>query len=370
MPRYSSKLLNVMDQCVNRAAYLRRYFGEYLNLWRKRRLIRSVHLTLDQKKRITQLWKTNYGKKIPLYWHRLYASYTGIVDVNYFPEIFYSTNLERKYNDPYLALSSENKTQMDLLLRLPAETQSSVVPMLLYKTCGAYFDSHHELITEARAEQMLSSYGHCVIKASMDTDSGRDVKVLDMFDGVDKRSGHSTKEILHLFNGDFLVQPFLEVHDVLKRINPSSVSTMRIVTYLINGKTFHAPLALRIGAVGSDVDNIHAGGMGVGLDDDGFLNEVAFSEFGEKIYAHPGSGVVFKGVQIPGVKAAIEMVEKCHLLIPRLTFVSWDVTIGQDGKPVIIEINTRNQAVWLSQMVNGRSFFGNNTEYMIRQLKR
>ena len=77
-----------------------------------------------------------------------------------------------------------------------------------------------------------------------------------------------------------------------------------------------------------------------------------------------------QGVQVPGVKAAIELVEKCHLLIPRLTFVSWDVTIGQDSKPVIIEINTRNQAVWLSQMVNGRSFFGNNTEYMIRQLKR
>lgn len=369
MPRYSSSLLNAIDRCVNRVAYQRRYIGEYVNLWRKRGLIKTVCLSPEQKKQIKKLWKTNYGKSIPLYWHRLYASYTGVVDVNYFPEIFYSTVLERKYNDPYLALSSENKTQMDLLLRMPTETRSNVVPMLFYKTCGAYFNASHELITETQAEQILASYGRCVIKASMDTDSGRDVKVLEMSDGVDKRSGLTTKEILGFFEGDFLVQPFLKVHDVLKRINPSSVSTMRIVTYLLKGKAYHAPLALRIGAVGSDVDNIHAGGMGVGLDDDGFLNEVAFSEFGEKIYTHPGSGVTFKGIQIPGVKDAIELVEKCHLLIPRLTFVSWDVTIGEDGKPVIIEINTRNQAVWLSQMVNGKSFFGENTEYMIRQLK-
>lgn len=370
MPRYSSKILNAIDRCVNRVAYQRRYIGEYVNLWRKRDLIKTVRLSSEQKEQIQQLWKTNYGKRIPLYWHRLYASYTGVVDVNYFPEIFYSTVLERKYNDPYLALSSENKTQMDLLLRLPAQSQSNVVPMLFYKTCGAYFNGTHELITEKQAEQILASYGRCVIKASMDTDSGRDVKVLEMFDGVDKRSGLSTVEILGRFKGDFLVQPFLEEHDVLKKINPSSVSTMRIVTYLIKGKAYHAPLALRIGAVGSDVDNIHAGGMGVGLDDDGFLNEVAFSEFGEKIFSHPGSGVTFKGIQIPGVREAVELVEKCHLLIPRLTFVSWDVTIGKDGKPIIIEINTRNQAVWLSQMVNGKSFFGENTEYMIKQLKK
>lgn len=370
MPRYSSRLLNTIEQHVNRAAYFRRYIGEYLNLWRKRKLIRTVHLTPEQKKRIIQLWKTNYGKRIPLFWHRLYASYTGIVDVNYFPEVFYSTVLERKYNDPYLALSSENKAQMDLLLRLPTESKSSVVPMLFYKTCGAFFNSIHELITLDQAEQILSSCGHCVIKASMDTDSGRDVRVLDMIDGIDKKSGLSTKDILKLFHEDFLVQPFFEVHDVLKKINPTSVCTMRIVTYLINGKAYHSPLALRIGAVGADVDNIHAGGMGVGLDDDGFLNEVAFSEFGEKIYAYPGSGVVFKGIQIPGVRDAIQMVEKCHLLIPRLTFISWDVTIGPDCKPVIIEINTRNQAVWLSQMVNGKSFFGDNTEFMIRQLRR
>ena len=359
-----------MDRCVNSMAYQKRYIGEYVNLWRKRRLIKTVELTPDQKKRIDQLWKKNYGKRIPLYWHRLYASYTGVVDVNYFPEIFYSTVLERKYNDSYLAMSSENKTQMDLLLRLPSAPQSSVVPMLFYKTCGAYFNGSHELITENQAAKILSSMdGRCVIKASMDTDSGRDVKVLDMLDGIDKKSGLSTKEILELYEGEFLVQPFLEVHEVLKKINPSSVSTMRIVTYLLKGKVYHAPLALRIGAVGSDVDNIHAGGMGVGLDDDGFLNEVAFSEFGEKIYTHPGSGVTFKGIRIPGVRESIELVEKCHLLIPRLTFVSWDVTIRKDGNPVIIEINTRNQAVWLSQMVNGKSFFGENTEFMIRQLK-
>lgn len=369
MPRYSSSLLNAIDRCVNRVAYQRRYIGEYVNLWRKRKLIRAVQITPEQENNIQSLWKSNYGKTIPLYWHRLYASYTGLVDVNYFPEIFYSTILERKFNDPYLALSAENKSQLDLLLRLPGCTSSEVVPLVLFRSDGVYYNSSREAMSETQAIDYLYSYGRCVIKPSMDTDSGRNVCVLDIVEGRDKKRDLTIKDLFDSFDGDFLVQPYVEVHDALKLLNPTSVNTIRIITYLLKGKVYHSPLSMRIGAYGSEVDNIHAGGMVVGVSDDGKLNEMAFTEYGEKLYTHPNSGVVFKDIIIPGVGTGIKLVEKSHLLFPRLMFISWDVTIRKDGTPVIIEMNTRNQSAWFPQMVNGKSLFGDNTVSIINLLK-
>ncbi len=67
---------------------------------------------------------------------------------------------------------------------------------------------------------------------------------------------------------------------------------------------------------------------------------------------------------------AIELVSRLHMRIPRLTFISWDVTILDDGQPVVIEMNTRNQSIWFPQMVNGRSAFGDYTVDMIKKCKR
>ena len=42
------------------------------------------------------------------------------------------------------------------------------------------------------------------------------------------------------------------------------------------------PLALRIGQGGSYLDNAHVGGMFIGVNDLGELNEEAFTEFGKR----------------------------------------------------------------------------------------
>lgn len=44
--------------------------------------------------------KNNYGRSVPTDWHRLYQSYTGVYNVDYFPEILFSTELEPITN-PY-----------------------------------------------------------------------------------------------------------------------------------------------------------------------------------------------------------------------------------------------------------------------------
>ena len=360
MKSYSSRFLKWLDGLVNSLAYKKRFVGEYVNLYKKRKLIQSVVLTSEQRREIDQLWERSYGKKIPYHWHRLYTYYTGTFDVNYFPEIFYSTILERLYNDSHVALCAEDKSQLDLLLRQPGMATSSTIPLIASNVQGKYYDSDHRMINEDEFVSILHNVGK----------SGRGVRVLEIKNGIDVKTEEEISDILNSYREDYLVQSFLKTHESVKLLNSSSVNTIRIVTYICENHIFHAPLAMRIGTGNAEVDNIHAGGLVIGLSDDGVLNEYAFSEYGQKLYKHPTSDITFKGYRIPNVGMAISLVEQSHLLIPRLTFISWDVTILEDGTPVIIEMNTRNQSAWFPQMVNGQSIFGSNTEKMIKMLKK
>ena len=233
-----------------------------------------------------------------------------------------------------------------------------------------YFDHSHQLISREEAVRLLSEAGKCIIKPSVDSDSGRGVRVLILENGKDVKTNQGIEEVLASYQKDYLIQQFVKVHESIKTLNPSSVNTFRIVTYICNSKVFHSPLAMRIGAGDAEVDNIHAGGLVIGVSDSGVLNEYAFSEYGKKVYQHPTSGITFKGYKIPNVQNAINLVEQMHLMVPRLTFISWDVTIQENGEPVIIEMNTRNQSAWFPQMVNGKSLFEKNTKEMIRMINK
>lgn len=369
MKGFSSNVLNMFQSMLENLHYSRRKVGEYINVFKKRRLIKSVNLSQEDKTAIDAFWRKHYGKRISYNWHKLYASYTGVVDPMYFPEILYSTNLEKRYNDFTTALIYEDKSQLDIVLRDISTNESNTVPSIIYCTSGLFYNNKHELVSRSEAISLLYNIGKCVIKPSIDSDSGRGVRVLNIRGDKDIKTNESLNSILNSYESNFLVQEYISTHESLKALNPSSVNTIRIITYICEGKVFHCPLAMRIGANEAEVDNIHAGGFGIGLKDDGYLNQFAFTEFGEKYSSHPRTKIVFSNHCIPGVSDAIKLVERKHQLIPRLTFISWDVTINESGEPLIIEMNTRNQAAWLSQMVNGCCLFGENTPKMIELLK-
>ena len=65
---------------------------------RRQNLIETVHLTKAEENKIDTLFVSTYGKKIKYDWHRLYQSFTGKFDENYFPEYLFSSVLEPKMN--------------------------------------------------------------------------------------------------------------------------------------------------------------------------------------------------------------------------------------------------------------------------------
>lgn len=142
--------------------------------------------------------------------------------------------------------------------------------------------------------------------------------------------------------GRYIIQNVVEQHVLVNKLNPSCINTIRIIT--IRGKSgainvFAASMRLGVKA-DSFVDNRAAGGMAVGITEDGKLKKYGFQhvEFGGKSEKHPVTGIVFEDYQLPFWEDVVALVKKAHECFRGIQSVGWDVAITPSG-PILIEGN-------------------------------
>lgn len=372
-------VVNFMENTLTRfSKYVRRNlvkYSEYRNIRRKKNLINKVQLSEAQEKEIKEFFKQHYGKSISTDWHRLYQSYTGIYQKDYFPEILFSTELEPLLNPYKIASFLGDKNLLPLLF---SGIDNLIIPTT-YASCisGTYKDGFGNIITKDRLNAVLGNIGNCVIKKTIDTNSGKDVQICNFSNGIDTKSSKSLVKILSAFGDNFVVQELIHQHTALATLNPTSVNTFRVITYILDGNVFVCPVALRLGRASSDRDNIHYGGIVIGVTEDGKLKPTAFSEYGECFDKHPDTQITFAGYSLPimamggGNELIINRVAReAHSRIPWLGILSFDLTIDRNGKVVLLEVNTIGQSAWFCQMVNGKSLFGENTGKILNMIRK
>ena len=122
--------------------------------------------------------------------------------------------------------------------------------------------------------------------------------------------------------------------------NNSSVNTVRVPSFLHNGKFEIVQPFFRTGRAGSLVDNAGGGGILACVDvKTGRLTTDGCDEVGRFYKAHPNSGIVFKGWQIPEwdcLKALVEEVHRTKMSHHR--YIGWDFAYTGDDW-VLIEGN-------------------------------
>lgn len=348
--------------------FLVTFMGEKINIIKKKKLIQSVNLDDNEIRQAQTFFKKWYGKKIPLYWHRLYQSFSGIYRKDYFPEILFSTKYEPMVN-PFRPIAAQFGDK-NLLHQLFGRVEGVEIPRTFFSCVnGVYRNSNHLIISR---QQLCQSVGdmYAVIKKTVDSSSGRDVQIVDMHNGIDAKSGKRIEELIGEYGENFVIQDLIKQHELLSRINPSSLNTFRVMTYILNNKVNVCPIALRVGRNGADRDNIHYGGITVGIDDSGRLREYAFSEFGERFTEHPDTHVVFSETVLPFVDVLREKAILLHSELPWLKVISWDLSINEKGNVVLIEANTVGQSAWFPQMANGEALFGDNTSEILHMICR
>ena len=356
--------------------YLKKLYSKYVFIKNWQREIKDINkreqqyskviLTAEQIKSVDELWLKNYGKKISKNWHRLYTSYNGCFNKKYFPEIYFTTNLLNKLNPPTAKKYLGDKCLLSSYLH-DVKGECRILKNYIYN-CNNYFYDENGIITFQKAIKILYNIGEVVIKPSLDTSSGMNVKILNIENGVDIISNKSIEEILKKYNKNFVVQEKIKPHKDFANLYPTAINTIRINSYICDGEVYIAPIVLRLGRNNSIVDNAHAGGIAVGVNKEGKLMKYAFSQDGEKFDKHPNTNIIFENYHLPKIKEMIEFTKKNHYRFLHMGIVAWDLTVDENNNIVVIEANCSCPSTWFPQYCTGEAFFGENTEKMIRML--
>lgn len=337
----------------------RRTKGLYEEIIERKPSWEDVVLTDSQTAEIEKI----YGKGIDTRWHRYYQGFTGTFEPRYLPEPVYSPALEKKLNPTEIALQMEDKILIPILY---GNIPGVVIPeTVVSNASGIYYDRDGNVISEERANELVKAYleehQDAVIKPIRDSYGG---------DGVMLLEKDSFRKIPHSRN--FIVQKRIHNQKDMHALNPSSLNTLRVITYICDNQYWTAPIAMRMGTTTALTDNISAGGITVGVQDDGSLCKCAFTErngckAGE-FERHPLTKIRFEGYRIGNIDKVIQAAIACHKRTPHMGIASWDFTLNEEGEAVLIEVNLTSQSVCFPQYTHGKALFGENTEKMLKRI--
>ena len=173
----------------------------------------------------------------------------------------------------------------------------------------------------------------------------------------------------------YLVQEFVYQHKDIDKFNPSTLNTIRLVTFLAKGKYRYLGAMFRCGTSNKEcIDNASNGGIFVGINDDGTLKDTGYFLKAKSSKIHPTSKIKFEGYQLPMYKEVIDLALKYHAYFPGLKSLGWDIAITENG-PIIIEINVGWQTSSI-QMCHGgfrkkiEEIYGQKYKEIVKQEKK
>lgn len=148
---------------------------------RRQNLIETVHLTKAEENKIDTLFVSTYGKKIKYDWHRLYQSFTGKFDENYFPEYLFSSVLEPKMNPMDYRYVLDDKLLLPLFC---VGVEHVRTPRTYYSVCdGICFDEEKNIV-DLKNDNFNGGGTEAIIKPVQDTSSGVGVEKIKGIEAI------------------------------------------------------------------------------------------------------------------------------------------------------------------------------------------
>lgn len=316
----------------------------------------SEPIPADYKKAVKEFWK-KYTKVSPK-WAWYYASRNGILDPRYIPNTLIYTKIDQHFNNRKIGYGFNDKNYYSLIFRGIKQ------PEVIARNIGGVFvDENYNLISVEKVVSLISTQTEVICKPSLESGSGRSIQFWDTVKDLNEiRSFLNNKQ-----EYDYVIQKLIEQHEELNKVHSKSVNSLRIVSILMQDGVYILSSNLRMGVDKGRVDNVTAGGISCGINEDGTLKKYATSYYtGERFEKHP-QGLAFEGFKVPAYEKAVDLVRQAHPLIPHFRLVSWDIAINKEGEPVLIEANMRKGGINLNQFNNG-PLFGELTERVLDEV--
>ncbi|TPW70870.1 sugar-transfer associated ATP-grasp domain-containing protein [Schumannella sp. 10F1B-5-1] len=149
----------------------------------------------------------------------------------------------------------------------------------------------------------------------------------------------------------FLLEEFITQHPDMASLEPTSVNSLRMITFAEKGKVTVLAAVLKMGN-GGDVDNFSGGGMYTMLNEQGVAEHPAFDAAGGTFAVHPRSGTSIVGFQVPLYAETLALLDEVAGQVPEMPYIGWDVAIGPD-RPMLIEGNPNSGVYQLKPSLSG-----------------
>jgi len=211
---------------------------------------------------------------------------------------------------------------------------------------------------------LLSGIDEYIIKPAIESGRGRDVMLVR-----DERSRQKIEEILKSFDSDFIIQHAVKQHPTLSLLNPTSLNTCRVYTYLPVDTTEHVILgaAVRFGGKGAYRDNACTGGGFCKVHEDGRIDDrICQYRFLGRRSLKEEKGIV--DLKFPSFEKVIGTCLKMHRQLPYMDLVGWDIAVNEEGEPVLIELNQYPDCEFI-QLFNG-PMFGEYTDDLLSAISK
>ena len=167
---------------------------------------------------------------------------------------------------------------------------------------------------------------------------GKEIEKIEVTENTDNRALY---ERLAENGKYYILEDLIIPHPELKRLNPASVNTIRMVTFLDGEEPVVLDTFLRVGRKDSFVDNGGSGGIFVHLNPaEGITDSHGIDERGFVYELHPDHSYRFCGISMPLWNEAVKTAKKAALTIPGARYVGWDIVCTEDKRWIIVEGNS------------------------------
>lgn len=276
---------------------------------------------------------------------------------DYMPDVFYEAFIDEYFTDPQHSRSFDDKNLYDIYFHDVQRPKT-----IFRKTRNIYLDESYSIISINDVIEKTYDESEVILKVSKNSCGGAGVRFWS-------KTGSSRQDLFDFLNSstDIVCQKVLEQHAELKRLNPTSVNTIRVLTLVLEGEVHILSSVVRIGINGSRVDNASSGGIVCGIRTNGQLKGVAFDTSGKKFLRHP-QGINFESVIIPNYSKLLDLSTSLAVRFTSISrLISWDFAVGETGQPILIEFNITHGQLDFHQMCNG-PIFGDMTDAVLKEV--
>ena len=293
----------------------------------------QLHFTPAQEAEVRAFWKPysflydfDPASIEPFY------SLSGIFDPRYIPLEFMEIFLRRNFVPESYRMALQDKALLSKML--PDFPQPFNV---VKKVEGIYYtQDFHRITLDDAADACLAclNNGEELLYKPTDQTTGNGIFFLR------EATRDRIKQILSAGKSG-MMQKAIRQSPEMSALNPTSVNTIRLVTFLLDTEVVPLACMIRVGSTGSRVDNTHRGGGRIGVHMDGSVLPFAYSNSYEKLTVLPSGAKLGPGgfERVPNFGKVLSLAIDAHYHLPYGKWVSWDIALDENNEPLIIECN-------------------------------